>query len=243
MYITRYKLPEMLFIDLDDTVLAFDSVSRDSWKEVCGRYAALCSVDETRLNDEIQKVAAHYWSDPERHRIGRLRLDATRRMLVREAMMNLGIDDGAIAENLANDYIEMREMLIRPFDGALDALGLLKTKFRMALITNGESHKQRAKIERFSLEHYFEHIFIEEETGFGKPDVRAFEHAMSISNVSSENAWMIGDNLEWDIAAPQKLGIYAIWNDWKRKGLPAGSAVIPDKIVCSLAEFSSQLLS
>jgi putative hydrolase of the HAD superfamily len=241
MYITGYKLPEMLFVDLDDTIIAFDSASNPAWKEVCGKYAVLCSVDETVLNEEIQKVAARYWNDPERHRIGRLSLDATRRMLVGEAMKNIGIDDGEAAENLTNEYISLREEMIRPFEGAIDALSLLKTKFRMALITNGESHKQRAKIDRFSLSRFFEKIFIEEEMGFGKPDVRAFKHALNETNVRPENAWMIGDNLEWDVAAPQKLGIYAVWNDWRRKGLPAGSTVVPDKIVCSLAEFSAQL--
>jgi putative hydrolase of the HAD superfamily len=241
MYITGYKLPEMLFVDLDDTILEFDSAGYPAWKEVCGKYAALCSADETEMNDEIQRVAAQYWSDPERHRLGRLSLDATRRRLVSEAMKNIGIDDGLIAENLANEYIELRETMIRPFEGAVDALAVLKKKFRMALITNGESHKQRAKIERFSLACFFENIFIEEEMGFGKPDVRAFKHALNETNVRPGNAWMIGDNLEWDVAAPQKLGMYAIWNDWRKTGLPTGSAVVPDKIVCSLSEFLSQL--
>ena len=47
---------------------------------------------------------------------------------------------------------------------------------------------------------------------------------------------MIGDNLEWEIAAPQRLGIYAIWMDVHGEGLPPGSTVKPDRIIRSLSE-------
>jgi putative hydrolase of the HAD superfamily len=47
---------------------------------------------------------------------------------------------------------------------------------------------------------------------------------------------MIGDNLEWEVEAPQRLGIYAIWMDAHGKGLPAESTVKPDRIIRSLTE-------
>ena len=36
---------------------------------------------------------------------------------------------------------------------------------------------------------------------------------------------MVGDNLEWEVAAPQRLGIHAIWLDAYKAGLPAGSLI------------------
>jgi putative hydrolase of the HAD superfamily len=47
---------------------------------------------------------------------------------------------------------------------------------------------------------------------------------------------MIGDNLEWEIEVPQRLGIYAIWMDAHGEGLPAKSTVKPDRIIRSLTE-------
>jgi len=47
---------------------------------------------------------------------------------------------------------------------------------------------------------------------------------------------MLGDNLEWEIAAPQRLGIYAIWYDGYSAGLPPGCQVRPDRIIRSLPE-------
>ena len=47
---------------------------------------------------------------------------------------------------------------------------------------------------------------------------------------------MVGDNLEWEVEVPQRLGIYAIWNDVHGEGLPTESAVKPDRIIRSLTE-------
>jgi hypothetical protein len=84
---------------------------------------------------------------------------------------------------------------------------------KLALITNGAAEPQRAKVVRFALEHRFDHIQIEGEHGFGKPEERAYNHAMEVLGVGPHETWMVGDNLEWEIMAPQRLGIHAIWHD------------------------------
>lgn len=47
---------------------------------------------------------------------------------------------------------------------------------------------------------------------------------------------MVGDHLEWEIAAPQRLGIFAIWHDSLGEGLPTGSTIQPDHIIRELRE-------
>ncbi len=59
---------------------------------------------------------------------------------------------------------------------------------------------------------------------------------MEALGVSATDTWMVGDNLEWEVVAPQRLGIFAIWIDVHGDGLPAGSAVRPDRIIRSLTE-------
>jgi hypothetical protein len=41
---------------------------------------------------------------------------------------------------------------------------------------------------------------------------------------------MVGDNLEWEVVSPQRLGIHAIWHDGYGVGLPADSPIRPDRI-------------
>ena len=41
---------------------------------------------------------------------------------------------------------------------------------------------------------------------------------------------------EWDVAAPQRLGIYGVWIDHAGHGVPAASTVRPDRIIRRLSE-------
>lgn len=232
---------DTLFLDLDDTILVLDGVSAQSWTDVCERYALRAGVSAHALYAEINAVSHLYWADPERHRAGRLRLDQTRKDLVRQAFVNLRCGDMETADCLASDFISLREERIVPFEGAMEALAILSSKFPLVLITNGESHKQRAKIDRFSLAGYFTHILVEEEVGFGKPDVRIFEHACRLTGAAPSRTAMIGDNLVWDVEAPMKTGIYGIWHDVKGSGVPADSAIVPDLIIRSLKDFAGAL--
>jgi putative hydrolase of the HAD superfamily len=105
---------------------------------------------------------------------------------------------------------------------------------RLALITNGAAEPQRAKVIRFALAERFDHIQIEGEHGFGKPEERAYTHAMDVLGVGPQATWMVGDNLEWEIVAPQRLGIYAIWYDGYGAGLPPDCQIRPNRIIRSL---------
>lgn len=116
---------------------------------------------------------------------------------------------------------------------ALKAEGVL-----LALVTNGAADVQRAKVARFDLARRFDHVQIEGEHGFGKPEERAYLHAMQALGVGPHETWMVGDNLEWEVAAPKRLGIYAVWHDVLGQGLPPGCAVEPDRIIRSLAELA-----
>ena len=149
----------------------------------------------------------------------------------------MGIESLGVARSIGDAYARERERRVRPFSGALETLTILQEAgIRLALITNGSSASQRAKIDRFDLERFFDLIMIEEEFGVGKPDERVYLHALAQLDARPDETWMIGDNLDWEVAAPQRLGITGIWHDFRGRGLPTGSRVQPDRIVRSLRE-------
>ena len=47
---------------------------------------------------------------------------------------------------------------------------------------------------------------------------------------------MVGDDVVFDIAVPQQLGMVVIWMDPARRGLPEKSSVHPDAIIYTLPE-------
>lgn len=83
----------------------------------------------------------------------------------------------------------IKEESIRLFPDAIDTLyRLSKAGSSLALITNGSGNTQRAKIEKFDLAKFFDHVQVEKEVGFGKPDERAFTHALRTLGASTSEA-------------------------------------------------------
>jgi putative hydrolase of the HAD superfamily len=229
------SLPEGILFDLDDTILAFAAVADEVWKDVCSRYDEEFGTNP--LYRAISEMRRWYWSDKERHKRGRQDIDRARREIVTYALNILGITDTAVAHEIADLYSAERLDAMYPFPGARETLEYLTDHdVSLALITNGPGSSQREKLERFSLERFFTTILIEGEFGCGKPEKKIYLRALSDLDLTPSEVWSVGDNLEWDIAAPQALGIYTIWNDYKKGGLPPRSTIIPDRIITAISE-------
>ena len=231
-------LPKALLVDLDDTILAFDSLADECWQKICSRFISQLEIDSPqKLFSAIKSERSWFWSDPERHRWGRLNLLLASRKIVHTALLRFGIDDTDMSRRIADAYRAEREKAVAPFPGAVETLTELRARgVRLGLITNGAASTQQAKIQRFNLGPLFISIVIEGEFGVGKPDERVFRHSLDVLGVPVEQSWMVGDNLEFDVQGAQRIGITGIWNDWRGSGLPEGSSAQPNRIIRSLSE-------
>ncbi len=142
-----------------------------------------------------------------------------------------------MVDAMARRYATLRDEAVSLLPMALSVLGRLREHgLKLGLLTNGSTDKQWAKIRQFDLARFFDHIQVEGGVGFGKPDLRAFRRALAALDVAPEEAWMVGDNLVWDIRGAQQAGIYAIWINVHGSGPDAEDGVTPDGVVASLAE-------
>jgi putative hydrolase of the HAD superfamily len=235
------ELPHAMLIDMDDTILSAYGRPEIAWNKITAEFADdLAPLPSQQVADAVLAHARQFWSTAEP--VWRLKLGEARRLTVKGGFAALAAnghralpDDLAI--RIADRFTTFREEEMFVFPGAHDAIDALKAYgVKLALVTNGAALIQRAKVERFALTHRFDHIQIEGEHGFGKPEERAYQHAMQALGVTPAETWMIGDNLEWEVEAPQRLGIYSIWIDAHGEGLPAGSTIKPDRIIRSLTE-------
>jgi putative hydrolase of the HAD superfamily len=231
-------LPSVLLLDLDDTILDDTGSRAQCWRETCEEAARRRpEVDPEALQAEIDVVRVRFWSDPDEHRRWRIRLaDAFGEICV-EALANVGVDDRPLGMELGALHDRLRKESLTPLAGAIEALEELRRRgVTLGLITNGSAEGQRAKIDRFALAAHFAYIGIEGEVGHGKPHREAYETALSALGVSAADCWMVGDNLEWDVAGAQAVGIRGIWLDASGGGVPDGTPVQPDAVLGSIAE-------
>jgi putative hydrolase of the HAD superfamily len=234
-------LPRAMLIDMDDTILSAYGRPEIAWNTIAIEFASeLAPLPPQEVAAAVLAYARNFWANAEA--AWRLKLSEARRLTVKGGFAALAAaghralpDDLAI--RLADRFTAYREEEMFIFPGAHEAIDKLKALgVKLALVTNGAADMQRAKVERFELTHRFDHIQIEGEHGFGKPEERAYLHAMDALGATAEDTWMVGDNLEWEVVTPQRLGIYAIWMDVHGEGLPEGSTIKPDRIIRSLSE-------
>jgi putative hydrolase of the HAD superfamily len=209
-----------------------------AWKEACATHCSeLGPIDAETLYDAIEQTREWFWSDPERHRRGRLDLDAAAREVVGLAIGSLGVSHPDAAARIAARYREVRRRGYDPFPGAVDTLRWCRQSgCRLALVSNGGAVTQWSKINRFGLGGLFDAILIEGDLGFGKPDPRIYQKALEALDTPADRAWMVGDHLEFDVAQPQRMGLSGIWVDRSGEGVPAASDVKPDRILRRLAD-------
>lgn len=240
------KKPKAILFDLDDTLISFNGASEIAWKECCDDFVMHNKVDFTsaEMLEEMTRTREWYWGDSERHKIGRANMFKARCEVFKYALKKFGVSEEKIILEAAENYSRIQEQRWRLFDEVPEALEALRQiGISMAVITNGVSEVQNGKLSRFRICKYFSHVICESEAGYSKPDKEIFMLALDKLSHSPEETWMIGDNLVWDIFGAQRLGIFAVWNDYEKKGLPQKSEIIPDLSVNSMSEMTAWLIS
>ena len=226
-----------LLIDLDDTLLDYSGGVEECWAGACHTVAMPAGIDSARLLAQLAKSRRWFWDDPERHRRERTDMMGAWTKIVAHALETVGPARDGLAAEIAEAFAASRWNRMDLFPGVRDALHRLRGRgLPLALVTNGDKRQQRRKIERWDLAGFFDVIVIEGEFGMGKPEEQVYRHVLDALAVAPASAWMVGDNLEWDVAAPQRLGLSAVWVDGPGHGLPAGSPVRPDRIVRAFPE-------
>ncbi|WP_230980829.1 HAD family hydrolase [Rossellomorea arthrocnemi] len=110
----------------------------------------------------------------------------------------------------------------------------IKEHMDIAIITNGTTHRQKAKIMNTRLHECFETIVISEEAELVKPDKRIFQLTLNKLQVQPGDALFVGDDLEKDIGGSQDAGLKGIW--FNPSGMENDSDIKPDDEIQSLDE-------
>ena len=134
---------------------------------------------------------------------------------------------------------------VAPFCGELETLypeapavlAVLSQKYSLGVIAN-QAKGLKERLRTWGILPYFTAVASSWEAGAVKPDPALFRYALSLAVCVPEEAVMIGDRLDNDIAPAKALGMKTVW---LRKGFgglqtPKGPEYVPDYSIGSLKE-------
>jgi len=202
-----------VYFDLDDTLCPYWEASKFGLYrafERCGPVG--CSHDDMM----------HFWAAAFKEFAPKLKETAwyerylksgnpTRVEQMRRALLHAEIADLELAQKLADTYAEERDKALRLFDDAAAVLKTLHGKLPLGLITNGPADVQRQEIATIGVEKYFDHIFIEGELGFGKPNPEVLHRAELAVGLKPEELLFVGNSYAQDMRPSILRGWRTAW--------------------------------
>lgn len=198
------KRYDTILFDADGTLLDFLKSEKEALREALDSFGI--SADDQMIA-EYSRINDGLWKALERKEIEKEVLKYRRFELFFEAY---GID--CDAKLMAKAYMMALAQKGYPIEGAKELCDALLGKVRMYIVTNGVGFIQRERQKRSGLAPYFDGVFISEDLGFEKPDVRYFETvAASIDGFSKEKTLIVGDSLSSDIRGGIGFGIDTCW--------------------------------
>lgn len=210
---------EYILLDLDDTILDF------KWAEnqaLTGTLTAF-GIDPTEETcQRYSRINLAYWRALERKEVTREQLKVGRFVQLLE---ELGTEGDAPA--MADMYLKRLGQGHCFLPGALETLKVLKEKYRLFLVTNGNPPVQYGRLESAGITHYFEKRFISMEIGHNKPSVEFFDDCFSrIPGFDKTKAIIVGDSLFSDIRGGINAGITTCWVNPNHR--PIREDIVPD---------------
>lgn len=114
-------------------------------------------------------------------------------------------------------------------DEAIPLLEYLKkeTNYKLAILTNGYYESQKLKIDSTGIAKYFDYIIMSAQTGYQKPDKRAFGYVIDKLKLKPEECLYIGDVFFNDILGAYRAGMkYVLVNNFRKWRYMEGIDVI-----------------
>ncbi len=198
---------EHIFFDLDHTLWDFEANSAKAFGFIFNENNI--ELDLNEFLNFYTPINLKYWKLYREERVSKPVLRYNR---LRESFdaLNYEISDDQI-DHLAKIYIDNLPNYNNLFEGTIEVLNYLYSKYEMHIITNGFEEVQLLKLKKSEILHFFNKVITSESAGVKKPNPIIFNHALEITETTAEKSVMIGDNLEADIEGAQQIGMHTIF--------------------------------
>jgi phosphoserine phosphatase len=252
-----------VLIDLDDTLIVDEAVSREAFEAVARLARDQHGAEAERFARDAAEHARILWqAGPSQAFCRRLGISAFeclwgnfegegeltqlrrwalgfREQVFDHALREQMIESADGSRDLAHAFSRKRRLLQRLMPDARETLARLSAKYSLGMLTNGAPDLQREKITASGLEPFFQEIAISGVYGLGKPRPEIFLHLTDRLGVAPGETVMVGNSLERDVAGARNAGIASVW--LKVPGSEEHASVAPDFSITGLVELPALL--
>lgn len=220
---------KVILWDIDGTLLDFEKAEKQAIR-TCFEVFDLgeCTDDMIAKYSVINKG---YWERLERK-------EMTKPQILVERFREFFATEGIVtdcAENFNKEYQLRLGDTICFCDDGYELVKSLKNRVKQYAVTNGTKVAQVKKLNKSGLIDLFDDVFISEDIGVEKPDVKFFEHVWDeIGQYASDEVIIIGDSLTSDMQGGNNAGILCSW--YNPKGLENTNGVKLDYEIQNLQE-------
>lgn len=213
---TRYR---NLFFDLDDTLWAFTENALDTFREMYDRYGYARYFDSfDHFYSLYRQRNVQLWEAYGRGQVTKAELNRQRFLY---PLQQVGVEDTALAERFATDFLRVIPTKRKLMPHALEVLDYLAGRYRLYILSNGFRELQHRKMCAAGIDGYFRKIVLSEDIGVLKPRPELFHFALSATQSQLHESLMIGDDWNKDIAGAQGVGMHQVYYQ------PAADEVTP----------------
>ena len=201
-----------LLFDADGTLFDYEAAEHQALGETLADYGLDARPEVLAA---YQKINTRLWHDFEQGLTTPDRIKTERFARLFEALGSTGpaLDPVRVGEA----YLDHLGACSQLLPDARTLLDTLVGKVHLALITNGLTRVQRARLAHSGLNACFEAVVISEEEGVAKPEPGIFDVIFSrMGHPHRSEVLMVGDSLTSDIRGANRYGIDACWYNPRR---------------------------
>lgn len=194
-----------LSFDADGTLWDFPTVMQEALSRTLHELRALVPGPQTealtiadlrQTRDEVAKALQG----------SKVPLEHIRLKAFEQTLRTLGRDDPELTACLTNRYLEHRFTAITLYPDVLPVLSALRSRYRLGLVTNGNTYPERC-----GLPNIFAFTVFAQDHGIQKPQPQFYEWVLAEANALPHEIIHVGDSLRNDVYGAQAVGIRTIW--------------------------------
>ncbi len=196
---------KFLLWDIDDTLIDFKTSEKTALQKCFKEFGVILTDEDIAIYTQINH---NYW---ELLAQGKIEKNIMLKRRFEDFVQQLSLDKIDCEEMNKLYQIALGDCAVM-IDDAIEICSYFKKSKKQYAVTNGTSVAQNKKLNKTGLVEFFDGVFISDQVGYEKPDIRFFQHAFAeIDDFKLEEAIIIGDSLSSDMLGANNVGVDCCW--------------------------------